>query len=106
MADDKDRLGDTLQKKERGEEERYFAEQNRKNLEKLREQRAALDAERAAHSIGACPRCGGEFVEEKHQGVAIDRCTKGCGVWLDNGELDLVTQRSKDGWLAKLFGVK
>ncbi|HWP64685.1 MAG TPA: hypothetical protein VNO26_02080 [Candidatus Limnocylindria bacterium] len=50
--DEKDRLGDTLHKKERAEEERYFAEQDRLRLARLRERAAA--AERGE----SCPRCG------------------------------------------------
>ena len=46
--EEKDRFGDTLRRKERGDEERYFAELDRQRLARLREQSAS----------GACPRCG------------------------------------------------
>ena len=52
--DQKDRLGDTLHKKERGEEEKYFAEQDRLRLARLRER--AGGEPRAPRA--SCPRCG------------------------------------------------
>jgi len=54
--DQKDRLGDTLRKKERGEEEKYFAEQERIRLVRLREKLQATG------SAGTCPRCGRALV--------------------------------------------
>ena len=50
--DEKDRLGDTLQRKERGDEERYFAELDRQRLARLREGAAPEPGS------GPCPRCG------------------------------------------------
>jgi len=43
MSDDKDRLAEHLRQKEHAEENHYFAEQSRKQLEKLR----------AAHAPGS-----------------------------------------------------
>ena len=40
MADEKDRLGDKLRDKERGEEEKYFREREKALLEKLRQKKA------------------------------------------------------------------
>jgi hypothetical protein len=82
--DEKDRLGDTLKKKQRGEEGKYFAEQDRLRLAKLRAQTEA--AERAAR--GSCPRCGHPLVGRRVRGTTVDECTGGCGVWLDRGALE------------------
>jgi len=57
--DQKDRLGDTLHKKERGEEEKYFAAQERIRLARLREK---LQATVHARTAGTCPRCGRALV--------------------------------------------
>ncbi len=38
-----------------------------------------------------CPRCFGFLVESLHEystRLAVDRCPKGCGLYLDEGELD------------------
>ena len=42
--------------------------------------------------------------EENLQGVAIDRCGGCGGIYLDKGELELLS-RAQSGGLKKLFGV-
>lgn len=74
MPDEKDRLGDTLHKKERGEEERYFAEQDRLRLAKLRAQTTSAQPPRT----GACPRCGRTLVVPAGRPPASDECDGGC----------------------------
>jgi len=74
MPDEKDRLGDTLHKKERGEEEKYFAEQDRLRLARLRERAGA--GPRAPHP-GTCPRCGRALVPAGRP-RAGDECDGGC----------------------------
>jgi hypothetical protein len=47
MADEKDRVGDKLRDKERGEEESFFREREKAALERLRQkQQAERDQER------------------------------------------------------------
>lgn len=74
MPDEKDRLGDTLHKKEKADEDRYFAEQARKQLEKLRVHATARAAGKAD-----CPRCGAALEVRQRGGVAVEGCSKGCG---------------------------
>ena len=58
MVDDgKDRLGDKLHKKKKVEEDRFFAEQDRKAVERLR---AEKDSE--ARPAVDCPRCGAKLL--------------------------------------------
>jgi Transcription factor zinc-finger len=95
MTDEKDRLGATLKKKERAEEERYFAEQDRERLEKLRAKRVAAEA--AGHTA-SCPRCGQGLVERDRKGVMVDVC-----MWLDTGELEFLAGRDNDSWLSRLL---
>ena len=102
MSDEKDRFGDKLHDKEKAEEDRYFAELSKRQLERLRQMHAAATAPAAT-----CPRCGSALEILQHNGVAADGCPKGCGVWFDRGELDLVTKREGEGWLSRLlFGRK
>jgi len=95
MSDDKDRLGDKLRKKERAEEDRYFAEQDREKMEKLRAQTAPKP------TLGLCPRCGIALVQKDQLGVAIDECSQCRGVWLDAGELETIVERQDEGWTSR-----
>ena len=92
--DDKDRLGDKLRKKEKGEEDRYFAEQEEAAFRKLREQRA----ERVR-----CPRCGQPLVMVSVHGVKVDECPSGHGMWLDHRDIETIAKRERDSWLGHYF---
>ena len=98
MADEKDRLGDRLKERERSEEERYFSQQNKAAVDKLRGQAGAGGA-----PTGTCPRCAAGLEQIDHVGVKIDRCPAGHGMWLDTGEFEVIAQREKDSWLGRLL---
>jgi hypothetical protein len=101
MASEKDHLSEQLKDRERAEEERFFAEQSKKQIEKLR----AMREQSSAQAI--CPRCGTALEVQELKGVAVDICPKGHGLWLDQGELEEITKRQGDSWLARLvFGSK
>lgn len=69
-------------------ENEYFL---RRDAEWLKEQRAALDAQRAAKSSEMiCPRCGAELLHRPFRGVILDSCGSCHGVWLDAGELAML----------------
>lgn len=99
MADEKDRLGEKLKQKQQTEEERYFAEQSRQQIEKLR----TAHAQSAASGKAICPRCGSGLEIRQMKGVEIDACPKGHGLWLDQGEIEQITKREGDSWLARLL---
>jgi len=99
MPDEKDHLGDQLRKKEKAEEERFFSEQSRRQIEKLRETHAKATAAGQA----TCPRCGAALEVTQMKGVAIDACPKGHGIWLDAGELEAIKKREGDSWLSRLL---
>jgi hypothetical protein len=102
MPDEKDRLGDQLRDKERADENRYFSERSKQQIERLRQTRAA-----ATVTVGHCPRCGTKLEVLQRHGAAADACPKECGVWLDRGEVERITKREGEGWLARLLlGVK
>jgi len=37
-----------------------------------------------------CPNCGTVLEPYDHEGIELDRCPAGCGLWFDRGELPLV----------------
>jgi hypothetical protein len=99
MSDEKDRLGEKLHEREKAAEDRYFAEQSKKQIEKLR----AKHAEAAEAGRANCPRCGAALEVVQRHGVAVDACPTGHGIWLDMGELEQITSRQGDGWLARIL---
>ena len=99
MSDEKDRLADKLRQKEKAEEDHYFAEQSRKQVEKLR----AAHAQASAAGQVDCPRCSTPLAVQQLKGVAVEACVKGCGIWLDKGELEEITKREGDSWLSRLL---
>ncbi len=90
MATDKDRLGEKLRDKQRGDEDRYFAQQDKEKLEALKKDSDA--------PLGLCPRCGVQLEETVRKEVTIDVCRDCGGVWLDRGELETLSERSEEGW--------
>ena len=97
MSSEKDHLTEQLKERERAEEERFFAEQSKKQIEKLR----AMHEQSVA--TAACPRCGAPLEVRTRNGIAADACPKDHGIWLDYSELDQVTKREGNGWLARLI---
>ena len=97
--DDKDRLGDKLKQKQKGDEDRFFAERDKALLEKLRGQGSAP----AAAHVAAGPRDGSRLTTTHHRGVAVDRCPTCRGLWLDAGELEKIVARERNSWLGELL---
>lgn len=58
-------------------------------LDEARRQRDA--ATRTESFWMVCPKCGGALEEVEHRGVKIDRCRACAGLYLDRGELELLT---------------
>jgi transcription initiation factor IIE alpha subunit len=90
-----DKFGDKLRDKEKAEEDRYFAEQDRAKLEQLRKRAA-----RESAPTGVCPRCGEMLVETEIRDVTVDTCQSCHGVWLDAGELEALSSRLEEGWFS------
>jgi hypothetical protein len=104
MSDEKDRLGEKLQKKERAEEDRFFEARERELIDKLKHDRgaaAADDLRRLAQD--RCPRCGEQLRGVQHDGVSVDQCPSGHGMWLDAGEFETLARRERDSWLGRFF---
>ncbi len=90
-------------------EEEYFArmEFEKKKKEEEEKQKKLAEAEkkklRELHQM-KCPKCGMELIEIDYKAIKVDKCS-GCeGVWLDAGELEMVSKLEKSG-LDKLFSV-
>lgn len=95
MADEKDRFGDKLRKKEKAEEDSYFAQQDRLKLEKLKQSTGGQPV------LGLCPRCGISLNQREHHGVQIDECHACGGLWLDKGELKMLLEREDESWASR-----
>ena len=99
MSDDKDRLREQLNERDQGQEEHFFSELSKKQVDKLK----ALRDHPTAPDQPACPRCGVALQITQMKGVAIDACPNGHGLWLDQHQLDQIAKREGDSWLAKLL---
>ncbi len=77
----------------RRNEDEYFLRQNAELVTRLR---ARLDEERQRQERRAhfmkCPRCGADLQERDVGSVKADVCPECHGLWLDQGEIDLIQQ--------------
>lgn len=97
----------SIENKPSRNEDEYFA---KRDAELLKAQRAKLDAERVSVARSAhhmkCPKCGADLVEQEHGHVKVDVCPECRGMWLDNGELELMSQSEQTavgGFLKDIF---
>jgi ssDNA-binding Zn-finger/Zn-ribbon topoisomerase 1 len=92
-----------------GTEEEYFTRMEYARLRKSQEEaqhKMASDQrskEKDLHYM-KCPKCGMNLVEIDYKNIKIDKCSECEGVWLDTGELELISKMDKCG-LDKLFSV-
>jgi hypothetical protein len=84
-------------------EDAYF---HQIDLEILAKRRAELDAQRKDSTIGhlKCPRCGSQMNEFALERVKVDRCAGCGGIFLDKGELEMLTRAPSRGFFNPLFG--
>lgn len=93
---EKDRYGETLRNREKAEEDRYAAEQDRVLLEKLRRQ-----AQTEQTAKGLCPECGAPLDVSKKLEVSMQACAKCRGVWLSIDDLERLLSRASEGEIAR-----
>lgn len=98
--DEKDRLGDKLRDRERGEEERYFAERERKLIAKLKQSQQGA----GEHWRMRCPKCGERLASAEFRGVKVEECPGCKGMWLDRGEVETVARSERGSWLDRFLG--
>ena len=97
-------MSDAFDNRRRGLEEEYVRSRDREALDKLRRQMADEAAAKGQSAGRQCPLGHGALSEVRHDEVAIDRCDTCGGVWLDAGELELLTAREGGGWFSRLTG--
>ena len=103
-------MPDIFDERRRGLEEEYFRRKNQEALEKLRARRAAEGASRG-EGARLCPLGHGPLAEMALGEVFVDRCEQCGGIWLDEGELERLTQPGGSGedrapgWLKHLIGL-
>ena len=90
-------------------EEEYFTRQEADRRRKLASERQAKllaeDRERArALHFMKCPKCGMQLEEIAFGDVRVDKCFSCEGLWLDNGELDVIRQK-EGGFIGKMLNV-
>jgi hypothetical protein len=105
-ASEKDRLGDKLKDVERGREEQYFAELDRKLIEQQRAQRErgareSVEADIKKAALMHCPKCGESLTQRTLHGVTVDTCPACQGMWLEKGELEAIAKRENEGWVSR-----
>ena len=102
MADtERDRFGDKLRDKQKGQEDDYFSRRDRELLEKMRQERRQAAPQPA--SAMKCPRCQTELTERVQHDVTVDECPSCGGVWLDKGELEHIAGREQEGYFGRLL---
>ncbi len=88
-------------------EDEYFL---RLDADLRKELRAKADAERAAQVAAErnkCPRCGVQLVAKSFSHVTIDQCPQCEGIWLDKGELEILShgQSEQSGFVGSLLNI-
>ncbi len=93
-----------IEEKPSRNEDEYFAKQD---AELIKAKRAALDAERAKAARSAnlmkCPKDGADLVEREFHNVKIDVCSECKGIWLDPGELEMISYVDRNP-VRRIFG--
>ncbi len=96
---EKDYLGEKLRLRERGEEQRYFAERDRELIAKLRQAHVAEQEETFYDLVRfRCPQCGERLHQHAFHAVTVEECTSCHGVWLDQASLQTIAQRKGEEW--------
>ena len=90
---EKDVYGETLRNREKAEEDRYAAEQDRLRLEKLRQQ--------AQSTRGLCPHCCSPLNGSRTFEVPVQTCAKCRGVWLAINDLESILARASEGEIVR-----
>jgi len=93
----------------KAKEEQYFKEKDKEIIEREHEviekaHEVIEKEELKANYAGHCPKCGEKLIEEDFHGVNIDRCHSCKGMWLDYGELDILThEEAAKSWFEKIW---
>ncbi len=87
-------------------EAEYFTRQEFERRKKLEEQkRNQMESEekkrlKELHYM-RCPKCGMKLIEIDFKGIEVDKCSSCEGIWLDAGEMEVVSkleQKKMNKW--------
>ena len=90
------------------QEEEYFAKLEKQRKDELRakleadEKKAGSEKPRPATWM-KCPKCGETLEAIAYKGIEIDRCTGCKGIFLDDGELDIIAKAPESGGFFRGF---
>jgi len=98
-----------MSKKPSEKEEEYFARmefERRKKIEEEKQMKLAEEEKKKLRGLHymKCPKCGMGLIEIDYKGIRIDKCSECEGVWLDAGEIEVISKFEKTG-LDKLLTV-
>lgn len=98
-----------MPKKPSEREEDYIARieyERRKRLEEEKHSRLAGEEKKKLKKLHymRCPKCGMELIEIDYKKIKVDKCSECEGIWLDAGELEVVSKLEKSA-VDKLFSV-
>jgi Zn finger protein HypA/HybF involved in hydrogenase expression len=98
-----------MPKKPSEKEEEFFARMEFEKLKKLemeKHEKFAPEEKKRLKELHymRCPKCGMELIEIDYKGIKVDKCSECEGIWLDAGELEVVSKLEKSA-VDKLFSV-
>jgi hypothetical protein len=97
---EKDKFGEKLRDKEKGDEDRYFAQRDRELLAKIKT-RFADDTSTGEQTHMRCPTCGESLSADTVDRIRIDICPACQGLWLSGDKLEQAAQQEERGWLTR-----
>ncbi len=85
-------------------EDEYFAKEDAELLRKQRERASAASAEadRKSHYM-KCPKDGYDLTSSQVHGVTIETCSHCGGIWLDAGELEVVSKDDSPNVISRVL---
>jgi Zn-finger nucleic acid-binding protein len=85
-------------------EEEYFVKQDAELRERQRELARAVvrERERQSHFM-KCPKDGYDLVTGEYHGVQIESCPHCGGMWLDAGEVELISHEDRPALLTRVL---
>ena len=101
-------MSDGFDKPSKAEDE-YFARQEIERRKKWAQEQSAKmaaaekDSLKQAHWM-KCPKCGMDLQEIDLHGVMVDQCAHCGGIFLDAGEIDLLTTHY-EGVMSRVFSI-
>jgi hypothetical protein len=80
-------MSDSWDERRKAKEEEYFDKLNKQALSRISSR---------ASGPRVCPVDGAKLEHETTMGVAVDKCPKCSGMWLDAGELTLILKHAEE----------